>query len=314
MVNVFVLGELNVDLIITGSDVTPEWNREKLVDTFDTVLGSSSAITAGGLSGLGVNVYFVSVVGDDLYGKICIENLKLIGIDTTYVRIDPSLKTGVTVSLTTKKDRALLTYMGAIPELKQEYLPDTLFQNASHIHFGSYFLQKGMQSNWKEVFRKAKLNGISTSFDTGWDPDELWNTNEIVELLEYTDLFIPSKDEFNRIFSIDSLDKAIRKLPTKRGTIAVKCGSKGACMIDKDSNLLKVPAFNITPKDTTGAGDSFNAGLIYGFLNGKKETELLEFANACGAIATQRIGGASTTPDVKEIENFIRHHTTHLNT
>jgi sugar/nucleoside kinase (ribokinase family) len=311
--NVFILGELNVDLIITGSDVTPEWNREKIVESFDTVLGSSSAITACGLAGLGMNVYFVSVVGDDSYGKFCIEKLHEMGIDTTYVHMDPALKTGVTLSLSTKKDRALLTYMGAIPQLKPALLPDKLFEKASHIHFGSYFLQKGMQSHWKKLFREAKTHGISTSFDTGWDPEEVWNTDEIVQLVEYTDLFIPSEDEFNQIFATSHLEQAKQKLPTARGTIAVKCGSKGALIFDGKSNQLNVPAFDILPIDTTGAGDSFNAGLIYGFLNGKKETELLEFANACGAMATQRIGGATHVPTFEEVESFRRIHALRLN-
>jgi sugar/nucleoside kinase (ribokinase family) len=306
--NVFIIGELNVDLIITGSNVTPEWNREKLVESFATVLGSSSAITACGLVGLGINVYFISVVGDDSYGEFCIEKLREMGINTTYVRIDHSLKTGVTLSLSTEKDRALLTYMGAIPKNKPEFLPDTLFEKASHIHFGSYYLQKGMQSHWKALFREAKIRGISTSFDTGWDPDELWNMEGIVQLLEYTDLFIPSEDEFNKIFTACNLEQAKKKLPGARGTVAVKCGSKGAVMIDQKSNQLNVPALNILPMDTTGAGDSFNAGLIYGFLNGKKEIELLEFANACGAIATQRIGGATNVPTVEEVEHFRKMH------
>ena len=61
---VFILGELNVDLILTGIDILPEWNKEKLADTFELAMGSSSAITACVLAGLGADVSFVGVVGD----------------------------------------------------------------------------------------------------------------------------------------------------------------------------------------------------------------------------------------------------------
>ncbi|MED4957599.1 carbohydrate kinase family protein, partial [Paenibacillus macerans] len=65
---VVVAGELNVDIIVSGGDVMPEWNREKMVDGFEVVLGSSSAITACALASLGADVRFVSVVGDDDFG------------------------------------------------------------------------------------------------------------------------------------------------------------------------------------------------------------------------------------------------------
>ncbi len=92
---VFVLGELNVDLIFTGDDVTLEANREKLVDDFNQVLGSSSAITASVLAGLGYEVYFVGVVGKDPFGEFCIKELAAKGVRTDYVTVDSELKTGV---------------------------------------------------------------------------------------------------------------------------------------------------------------------------------------------------------------------------
>lgn len=303
--NVFILGELNVDIILKGKDVVPEWNREKLLDSFDIVLGSSSAITASGLAGLGLNVYLVSVVGDDQFGHFCIEQLKERGVDTRYITIDKTMKTGATVALSTEKDRALLTYMGAIPHLTPEHLPQELFEEANHIHFGSYYLQEDMREHWLDVFKQAAAKNISTSFDTGWDIHEKWYINKISELMEWTTLFIPSEDELMQIYSANELNEAILKLPSKHNIVAVKCGSKGAVMLDSQGNQIWGAPFPVTPIDTTGAGDSFNAGLIYSFLTGSNEKEMLQFACACGAMATLRIGGASEAPSVKEVQAFI---------
>jgi sugar/nucleoside kinase (ribokinase family) len=63
--------------------------------------------------------------------------------------------------------------------------------------------------------------------------------------------------------------------------------------------------FRVTPVDTTGAGDSLNAGLIYSYLERKDKAEMLRFACACGALATLRIGGASAAPDILAIEDFM---------
>jgi sugar/nucleoside kinase (ribokinase family) len=305
---VFVIGELNVDLIMTGDQVVPEWNREKLVDSFDMVLGSSSAITASGLSGLGMDVYFVSVVGDDAFGHFCIQELQKKGIDTQYVKVDPALKTGVTLSLSTSKDRALLTYMGAISKVSPEILPKEIMQLATHIHFGSFYLQEDMMNHWHELFKTAKDYGISTSFDTGWDPNERWNKEKVLSLTEYTDLFLPSEEEIKHIIDRADLAQLTQLLPEKHGRVAVKLGSKGSLLIDEDGSEIMAPSFSITPIDTTGAGDSFNAGLIFGYLNGQDDKEMLQFANACGAIATLRIGGASSVPAVSDVKDFLNHH------
>jgi len=268
---VFVLGELNVDLIFTGEDITPELYKEKLVDNFELALGSSSAITACCLAGLGMNVYFVSVVGDDLFGKFCMEQLKTKGVDTRFIKVDPTVKTGATLSLSTKTDRALLTYMGAISGLQPSHLPEELFNFAEHIHFGSFYLQENMQQSWKVLFSKAKNNRITTSFDTGWDPHNLWKQTEISELLEFTDLFIPSETELVSIFPGYELTDLLETLPKNRNLIAVKRGAKGAMLIEANNDTLQMSAFDVKPIDTTGAGDSFNAGLIAGYLSGKKK-------------------------------------------
>ncbi|MCJ7841553.1 carbohydrate kinase family protein [Lederbergia sp. NSJ-179] len=304
--NVVVIGELNVDFILTGEEVIPEWNREKLINEFNLVLGSSSAITACCLAGLGLNVRFVGMVGDDSFGEFCIEKLKARGVDTSYVKKIPNIKTGVTLSFSTSKDRGLLTYMGSIPHLMPKDLPENLLGIADHIHFGSYYLQKGMQEYWNQLFSDAHKYGISTSFDVGWDPYEEWNRDSISELLQYTDLFIPSKDEFQHIFfDLRDRNRISEKLPEKRGMIVIKCGAEGSCAI-VGNEMNKAPGYPVNAVDTTGAGDSFNAGLICGYLEGKRDLELLSFSNACGALATLRIGGAEDVPNKEEVESFLK--------
>ncbi|MBS4172866.1 carbohydrate kinase family protein [Bacillus sp. FJAT-49736] len=302
--SIFVLGELNVDLIFSGENITPEWNREKLVDQFEQVLGSSSAITACVLAGLGHHVSFVGVVGDDPFGHFCMDQLEAKGVNTDYITVVPELKTGVTLSLTTTNDRALLTFMGAISKLTKEYLPVNLYEMADHIHFGSYYLQQDIRSQWREIFAEAKKHHISTSFDTGWDPNNQWYKDDLLELLEFTDLFIPSEEELFHILNIHNVTDIKAHLPEKRGMVAIKRGGNGSLLIDHNANYTSAEAYKVNPMDTTGAGDSFNAGLITGFLQNKRGKELLQFANACGALATLRIGGATTVPSLEEVLHF----------
>ncbi|WP_309118245.1 sugar kinase [Paenibacillus sp.] len=303
---VYVLGELNVDLIMTGDDVAPEWNREKLVNSFDMALGSSSAITACGLAGLGLDVRMVSVVGGDEIGAFCIERLKEKGVSVEHVVALEAEKTGVTLSLSTMRDRALLTYMGTISMLRPEHLPERMFEEADHIHFGSYFLQESMRPHWFALFRRAKERGITTSFDTGWDPGERWYKDEISQLLAVTDYFVPSEDEIMNIFGGASLYETLDAVPAYPGRIAVKCGARGAVLAGPGKERIVVGPFPVEPIDTTGAGDSFNAGFIYASLAGREGKEALRFACACGALATTRIGGASGVPSLQDVEAMLR--------
>ncbi|RKP49910.1 sugar kinase [Cohnella endophytica] len=289
---IIIIGELNVDLVFAGNDIRPEPNREKLVDDFKLVLGSSSAITATGLVALGWDVEFVSIVGDDEFGRFCVKELTRFGVGVSHVVVDPSCSTGVTLSLTDGNDRSLLTYMGTIASVTPELIPIEIFEGAAHVHFGSFYLQERMRPHWSNVFRAAKGAGLTTSFDVGWDPEEAWDRERIKELLAWTDWFIPSEEEALRIFDVQTLAELVESLPAKRGQVIVKRSSSGAMAIDTNGLMTEGKPFRVTPVDTTGAGDSFNAGWISAMLSGKPKAEAILYANACGALATLSIGGA----------------------
>lgn len=290
---------------MTGRDVLPEFNKEKLVDSFHTVLGSSSAITACVLAGLGAKVTFVGMVGKDDLGTFVKSELSRAGVCTDWVIDTDEAGTGVTLSLSTQVDRALLTYPGTISLLTTEWIPERMFEEADHIHFGSYFLQTGMLGRWKEVFRRAQEAGITTSFDTGWDPTGRWDREEIAALLDVTDYFIPSESEIMQLFSIASLSDLPAMLPQERREVIIKCGSRGCMHIAASGVITVADSFPVKPVDTTGAGDSFNAGYLFARLCHKDINEALRFGNASGALATQRVGGAGAVPSLAEIEDFM---------
>src|SRR5215813_10521909 len=117
MKNVLFAGEINVDLVLQGYRDFPTPGKEILVDDFAMVLGSASAICAMGLARLGTPVAFLGKVGDDLWGRFCLDAMKGRGIDCTRVIVDPTLRTGLTVAITSPRDRALVSFLGSISAL-----------------------------------------------------------------------------------------------------------------------------------------------------------------------------------------------------
>ncbi|MBV6716417.1 carbohydrate kinase family protein [Paenibacillus chitinolyticus] len=307
---VVVAGELNADIIVSGRDVIPEWNREKIIDGFQTVLGSSSAITACALASLGVDVRFVGVAGQDDLGAYCIGELQRMGVNTDGVTVLPDVKTGVTLSFTTPSDRGLLTYPGSIPMLVPEYIPESILREADHLHFGSYYLQDGMRPHWKKLFKEARTRGIRTSFDAGWDVRNEWDSEGIRSLLEETDLFMPSEEEALHIFAADRIADIREKLGSADGRVAVKQGSMGASLLAPDGSVATAGPCRVSPRDTTGAGDCFNAGIIYGSLYGLQGEELLQYGNACGALSTLGVGGTGNLPTTAAVGRLLKEQST----
>ena len=138
--DVLVVGELNVDIILRG-DVAPEFGQtEKLVDDLTLTAGSSSAIFAASAAKMGLKVCFVSLVGDDEFGQFMVRELAGAGVDTSFVRVDPSVKTGATVMLSRGRDRAALTYLGSIARVAIDLVDRQLYERGRHLHVASPFL------------------------------------------------------------------------------------------------------------------------------------------------------------------------------
>ncbi|MCL5985655.1 MAG: carbohydrate kinase family protein [Actinobacteria bacterium] len=307
---VHVIGELNPDLILSGLRKFPAPGEETLAKDLNLTLGSSSAIFAVALSRLGIKVEMASRVGADFFGDFTIKGLEENGVGTGKIIVDREIRTGITVSLSTPEDRSFVTFLGSISQLNINDIDISYFLNFKHLHISSYFLLKGLKKDIPYIFEIAKKCGLTTSLDTGFDPDNMWEMN-LKKVLPNVDIFLPNNIEALRIQKKTGVEEAVKFLGNYCENVVVKLGEEGAVSYSKDG-LISVGAFKVKSIDTTGAGDNFNAGFIYGFLNGFGARKCLEIANACGAISTTKIGGTTASPGLKELKNFLKKH--HLKT
>jgi sugar/nucleoside kinase (ribokinase family) len=302
---VLVVGELNVDIIVSGMSNFPKVGQEALVSNIELVLGSSSAICAAGLGRLGATVDFLGKVGRDLYGDFVAAQLCGLNVGTLHVRQDAALRTGVTISLAFSFDRALLTYPGCIPALHLEDIPLGILPDYGHLHVGSYFLQQGLRPGLADLFRQAHQSGLTVSLDTGCDPAGQWDGGALLSLLEQVDIFMPNEDEARAITRARDTEAALRELAKLVRVVVVKRGRKGATSLH-EGKLAHSPGFQVKSVDTTGAGDSFDAGFIYAYVvHGMPLAEALRFANACGALCTTGYGGTASQPTAEQVRAFL---------
>jgi sugar/nucleoside kinase (ribokinase family) len=303
MKRVLVVGEINVDLILQGAHAFPTPGKEVIVEDVVLTLGSASAICAMGLAKLGTPVAFLGKVGTDPWGEFCLDAMRAAGIDVARVSGDPRIKTGVTVSITSPRDRALVSYLGSIRALRGEDVPDAALRGFDHLHVSSYFLQEGLRPALKALFARAHAAGLTTSLDPGFDPSERWGT-DIVDTLAETDVFFPNEVELAAITGETEVAAALRKLDNGRTRVVAKLGAEG-CSTIEGGRVLAVPAFPVTALDTTGAGDSFDAGFLHAWLAGASVTESLRWGAACGALSTRALGGTGRQADRGEVEGMV---------
>ncbi|MCR4408549.1 MAG: carbohydrate kinase family protein [Anaerolineae bacterium] len=304
MKRLLVIGELNVDLIISGLPSLPVLGQELLCQDFEMTLGSSSAICASWLAALGATVDFWGKVGCDLYGEFVVGELERRGIGTDGVIRDSSIRTGVTVSLSYPHDRALFTYLGSIAALRLSDLHLGLLSRYDHLHSASIFLQRELRPGLPALYRAAKKAGLTTSLDSGWDPEEQWG-RDVFDVLPHVDFFLPNETEALHLTGANDIEEAATELSCYAGTVVVKLGREGA-LACTGGQVWKASGFKVEVVDTTGAGDAFNAGFLYAHvIEGRPIPEALHFANACGAIAVTIIGGATALPSAAEVDAFI---------
>jgi sugar/nucleoside kinase (ribokinase family) len=298
--DVLVLGDANPDLVLVGEEVVPAFGQaERLVDDARLVIGGSGAIFACGAAKLGLRVAFAAVVGDDVFGRFMCDQLQAHGVDTSAIAMLPDRSTGVTVVLSGREDRAMLTFPGTIGDLRRSVIDANLLRKTRHIHVSSYFLQQALIPELPAMFAQARDGEATTSIDPNWDPSGMWDSG-LLALLPDVDVFLPNEVEALSLARISVIEDAIARLRSGgAGTVVVKTAAQGVVGAQA-SELMTVPAITTQLVDSTGAGDSFDAGFIAGFLGGEPLRRCLEIGNACGALSTRGIGGTATQATMVE--------------
>jgi len=214
------------------------------------------------------------------------------------------VKTGLTVSITSPRDRAMLTYLGAMATMRAAEISAGGLDGFDHLHVSSVFLQRALRPDLPGLLALAHERGLTTSIDPGFDPEEKWG-RDVIDMLAEADLFLPNEVELKGLTGLSDPEQGLRALENGRTLTVAKLGGDG-CAALKDGKLVRVAAFPVQPVDTTGAGDSFNAGFLHAWQRKAPFEDALRFAAACGAISTQGAGGTTTQATEEQANEFLQ--------
>ena len=237
--DIVVFGDTCVDLILKDADVAPEFGQvEKLVADYDLEMGGSCCIFAAQAAKLGLKVALVGRVGADAFGQLIVDTLSAAGVDTRYIAVDSSLRTGITAHLVQGDDRAMLTHPGSLSAVTIADVTDELLLSARHLHYGSLYLQTGLLPHWVDILRRAKALGLTTSLDTNWDPEQVWD-HGLARALPLIDVLLPNEQEAIHLSGQPSAGAAIAHLRRQVPLLVVKRDIAGALAWQGDGSFVQ---------------------------------------------------------------------------
>jgi sugar/nucleoside kinase (ribokinase family) len=293
MSRISVIGNVNVDLIVWPAAELPPPGTDLPVESIQTRAAGAAGNTALALAQLGTIPRLVGCVGDDHYGRMTLNELAAAGIKEG-VFVLPGEPTGISIAFQApKRDRSFLTLLGSLQVFEASIVPPDALERDFVLLCGYFSLPSLQGRGTLGLLEKVRATGGCTLFDCGWDPAG-WpqeTRREIAELLSLVDVFLPNEVEARGLTGIEDPVAAARTLQRiSGGWVIVKLGPQG-CIAVGPGQEHQVAAPSVQATDTTGAGDAFNAGLLYALSDGTGLPEALRLATRLATTVVSRPSG-----------------------
>ncbi|MBE6036355.1 MAG: carbohydrate kinase family protein [Clostridiales bacterium] len=296
MKKVEIIGAAIVDVLVSPADKNVFETGSSPAEKILMTCGGDALNEAVVLHRLGGDVHLSTVIGRDAAGETVQNHMKKAGLDTGGVVVKEGLDTSVNVVLVQPDGkRSFLT----CPESSQRKLQlsdiDLNFaEGAEILSFASIFVFPLLgPAELETIFRAAKEKGLTVCADmTKRKKGE--TSADLAQALRYVDYLIPNDEEAMLLTGADSPEEAAEALlQAGVGTVIVKCGSRGALVKTGERTFWAPAETGVRCVDTTGAGDSFTGGFLYGLSQGLPLEDCMKQANFCGARAVERVGATS---------------------
>jgi fructokinase len=319
MAHAVCFGELLVDMVSPADASLGE------AGSFLKAPGGAPANVAVGLARLGVESAFMGMVGDDPFGHWLSEIIAREGVDTSHLFHSSTARTTIAFVATRrdgKKDICFYRNPGADAQMAPGDVSTVLFSNPRLFHCGSVSLSLSpCREAQFYAAHIARERGALVSFDPNWRPS-LWDDFDLArdliwQMMPLSDVVKVADEEWEFVTGTTDFKEGAAKIRAQGPKLVVITRGADGAYFDCGTARGEVPGFRADAIDTLGAGDAFVAGLLSRLLqfdkledslNEASLTEILRFANACGAIATQTPGAIPALPTEEQVVEFLNGH------
>jgi sugar/nucleoside kinase (ribokinase family) len=282
--DVLVVGNATMDLIFAGLPRFPVLGEDTLATDFAFIPGEAYT-NAVALHRLGIRVAWAADFGNDPFSQSILQSARTENLDESWFVHHETSFQRVSVSASFAHDRAFLSYYDKEPVIPAAF--KALAQVDARMILIPGLLYGPLFTSAIPLIRAKKMQII---MDGNYSGIKNLSTRSIRNAIRNTDVFLPNSREARSLTGMDDLTSAAFMLSSLVPQVAIKDGANGAYGAT-GKTITHVPSIPSTVADTTGAGDCFTAGYIYGLLAGASQEDRLRYGNICGALSTQKHGG-----------------------
>jgi sugar/nucleoside kinase (ribokinase family) len=303
-----VIGDINIDFNIHASAYPPE-GGEAQTESSSFRLGGSGCVTAIMLQKLGIQTTLAANIGTDVFADFAMDHIRNVGLETDLICLLSDEQTGFFMILVTPgAQRTMFGKRGAnaLPLPLDEVLAK--IDIVDHIHISGYSMIGDDQYEVViQAVQYARANKKTISLDPGVCSSEQVK-DKIFSLLPFVDYFMPSEDELNLLAGdIDAKDRPNFLMKMGCKSLVLKQSRNGS-LFYRNKQKIHVPAVFVKGQkihDSTGAGDSFDAGFLYGILSGAAPEQALRIGNASAYLMITTLKGILDLVDLEQIKEQI---------
>ncbi len=287
-----------VDYLIVVPEYPEKYGKIQLSEHFQ-LAGGEVATTMCGLQRLGLKTSYIGRFGDDNEGKFGLQSLINEGVDVTFTEKIPGSRTQIAYIVIDRRngERTVIWDRDKKLAYAEDETPRDIFDKSKVLHFTPHDAKACLRA---AIIAKQANTIVSCDIDNMFDGVET--------LLGKVDILISSQEFPAKLVGITDKKLALRELKNRFGgaVVGMTLGEKGSLLLCEDT-FIETNGFDVPNgcKDTTGAGDAFRVGLLYGVLKGESVENSAKFANAVAALKCREIGARTSLPNEEELFRLI---------
>lgn len=290
-----VIGSINMDMTVTAERI-PLKGETLRGSSIHYIPGGKGANQAVSMAKLGARVEMFGCIGDDEAGEKLLENLKSVGVGTSYIKVIKGVSTGIALITIGENDNTIIVVPGANDMVDKTYVDNiaetllesdiVLLQHEIPIETVEYVIDLCTKHKVKVVLNPAPAYPLK---------------KETIEKVTY---LTPNEHEAVILFGKElSTEDLLKKYPEK---LIITLGSEGVTTCLNGGEVLVIPARKAKVVDTTGAGDTLNGAFTVQIAKGADIKSALEYANIAASLSTEKFGAQGGMPTDEEVRNEMK--------
>ena len=290
-------GATNVDLLYQGMERIPDVGEELYCKDFDLQLGGGLPATLINLGRLGIETKIATELGTDIFSEFAKDKFLQNGVEPTNLYEGDKIPLNITSAIILPKDRTFFTYgkgsIEANDNAKEKFLQIAKGSKITMMQLGGFL----------DVYKKLHEGGTKLVLDTGWDDD--MSFEKYADYLEIADYYTPNQKEAKKISNTSTPEEAAQALTKYFDNVVVKVDKDGCIGIDENGSFFVPSIDEFKNVDSTGAGDAFLSGFMYGLFYDKPLKECVLLGNITGGKAVTKVGALSAYNTEQELLNYF---------